>query len=155
MFIFRMSSHTVITVVIVIATFTGVTNGIHEEPEQGIYSNKEPFQDQVSLQKSYYDETQPFLLPFSTIVQRTTRNMKDIENVEHPPMTLRTMDFDHFLQLLPLLKAVNKITPVKPTEIHARIIDTKIKEATWILKNIQIFLFPPWPDGGRTWIENK
>ena len=86
-----MSSHTVITVVIAIATFTGVTNGLHEEPEQRIYSNKEPFQDQVFLQKSYYDESQPFLLPFSTIVQRTTRNMKDIGNVEHPPMTLYTV----------------------------------------------------------------
>ena len=118
MFIFRMSSHTVITVVIAIATFTGVTNGLHEEPEQRIYSNKEPFQDQVFLQKSYYDESQPFLLPFSTIVQRTTRNMKDIGNAEHPRMTLHTMHFDHFLQLLPLLKAVNKITPAKPTEIH-------------------------------------
>ena len=60
----------------------------------------------------------PYLLPFSTIVQRTTRNLKDIGNVEHPPMALHTMDFDHFLKLLPLLKAVNKITPVKPTEVH-------------------------------------
>ena len=76
--------------------------------------------------------------------------MKDIENVEHPPMTLRTMDFDHSLQLLPLLKAVNKITPVKPTEIHARIIDTKIKEATWILKNIPIYPFLPSSDMGLT-----
>ena len=155
MFIFLVSTYTVITVIFAIATFTGGTTGIQENPEPGIYFNEEPLQEQVYLQKRHSDGTPPFLLPFSTIVQRTTRNMKDIEIVEHPPMTLRTMDFDHFLQLLPLLKAVNKITPVKPTEIHARIIDTKIKEATWILKNIQIFLFPPWSDGGRTWIENK
>ena len=96
MFIFLMATHTVITVVFAIATFTGGTNGIQEDS----------------------DEMPPYLLPFSTIVQRTTRNMKDIGNAEHPPMNLHTMDFDHFLKLLPLLKAVNKITPAKPTEIH-------------------------------------
>jgi hypothetical protein len=96
MFAFLMATYTVITVVFTIATFTAGTNGIQED----------------------YDEMPPYLLPFSTIVQRTTRNMKDIGSDEHPPMTLYTMDFDHFSKLLLLLKAVNKITPAKPTEIH-------------------------------------
>ena len=113
-----MFTHTVITVVFAIATFTKITNGIQEESEQEIYFNEEPLQDQVYLQKRHSDGTPPFLLPFSTIVQRSSRNLKDVGNVERPPMTLRALDFDNFAQLFPLLKQGKMITLVKPTEIH-------------------------------------
>ena len=110
-----MFTHTVITVVFAIATFTKITNGIQEESEQEIYFNEEPLQDHVFLQNRHYDETPPFLLPCSTIVQRTTKNIKDTGNDQQIPMTLLTMNNHHFLKLFPILKAEKKITLVKPT----------------------------------------
>jgi hypothetical protein len=44
--------------------------------------------------------------------------MKDIGNVERPPMARHTMDFDHFSKLFQVVKAGNKINLAKPTKIH-------------------------------------
>jgi hypothetical protein len=73
MFIFLMSTHTVITVIFAIATYTGITKGIQEEPEQGIYVNAQPLEDHSFMQEGYFDETPILLLPFSTIVQRNQK----------------------------------------------------------------------------------
>jgi hypothetical protein len=81
-----------------------------------MFFNEDPLQNHVFLQKRHSDKTSHFHLPFSTIVQRSTRNMKDIGKVEHPPITLHTMDVDHFSQLLPHLKPGKMIIVVKPIE---------------------------------------